>query len=515
MKKLKVLIPTLAITIGSCLTPSLVSCGNQEKRPSGILIKGSSDVYFGCSSAYKAMGVYGSKQKELKNIVWTINDPSLLGCMITENGYLIAGYQPGTVLVTASWFDPIEQDHVTSSMSVHLVSPITSVTINELTTKLHPNDPSYKFTATVNCAQGFSRDVEWEMINDGGTGSEIDSDGTFKCGNSQGEVTIQATSIFDPNKKDQYTFYLSNGPIIKFEVTSLYDSILTKNDSVAINVDLKVDSETQQGYDITFDAKATGATFNEQTQTVITENASQGDVFVTVRPKFASSTEYDIVHTIHIFDKFAEYYCYDNEGTAIVTSFNKDVGSCKEPILSVVGGCKVEKIQSLAFQNSKIENIPMPDTIKYIENSAFREAKSLKTLSFSDNSLLETIGSNAFADCFSLESFKIGKNLKEIEKYAFSNCQSLKVIDLSLTDKLTTLESSTFDDCDCLEKIILPKSLKLIKSSVFPSCEPLNEIYYTGTKEEWRQIEKEGGWDETIRPRILHCSDGDIFLHVD
>lgn len=59
-------------------------------------------------------------------------------------------------------------------------------------------------------------------------------------------------------------------------------------------------------------------------------------------------------------------------------------------------------IADAAFYQSKITDITLPGTIKYIGDSAFCGATELKSVTFSANGLLR-VGVGAFSECRELE----------------------------------------------------------------------------------------------------------------
>jgi hypothetical protein len=68
----------------------------------------------------------------------------------------------------------------------------------------------------------------------------------------------------------------------------------------------------------------------------------------------------------------------------------------------------------------------LPDTIKEIENSAFKYCKELKTISLPDN--LTEISSYTFFGCSNLEKIEIPKGVQDISLKAFGYCSSLSSV---------------------------------------------------------------------------------------
>lgn len=130
-------------------------------------------------------------------------------------------------------------------------------------------------------------------------------------------------------------------------------------------------------------------------------------------------------------------------------------GSSKTPIIPS-GVCGIgDKV----FENSDITGVTIPEGVRYINNGAFKECTSLKSVKFPNS--LKRIGSVAFSGCTSLSSVTFGSGLKSIEYYGFSDCESLKKV--VLPEGLEKLDG-TFYGCYNLENITFPSSLSEIDS---------------------------------------------------
>lgn len=80
-----------------------------------------------------------------------------------------------------------------------------------------------------------------------------------------------------------------------------------------------------------------------------------------------------------------------------------------------------------AYNNGvMIESVEMPDTVKLINQHAFRGIASLKTVKLSQN--LTEIRTSAFLDCSSLEIIDIPATVTEIGNNAFIGCEALKTV---------------------------------------------------------------------------------------
>ena len=102
-----------------------------------------------------------------------------------------------------------------------------------------------------------------------------------------------------------------------------------------------------------------------------------------------------------------------------------------------------------------IETLELPNTIKTIGNSAFKQMKKLKDIKLPEN--LETMGGYAFDGCSSLTELTFPQSLKIIEEFTCTLCSSLKTIHLG-------------------------KSLQEIQGSAFYDQCPIENIYITATE---------------------------------
>jgi hypothetical protein len=117
-----------------------------------------------------------------------------------------------------------------------------------------------------------------------------------------------------------------------------------------------------------------------------------------------------------------------------------------------------------AFEGSGLTKIRIPSTVTQIGPRAFYLSRSLKSLTFQENAVIQTIGAYAFNNCHSLEEVILPTSVKTLENGAFSHCYSLTGIDLP--NSITTLEDVVFAGSG-LESIELPDSITKIGTAVF------------------------------------------------
>ena len=116
----------------------------------------------------------------------------------------------------------------------------------------------------------------------------------------------------------------------------------------------------------------------------------------------------------------------------------------------------------LVFAFRDIKRAIIPSSIQTISPFAFDECDNLKTIEFSENSELSSIGEGAFS-CSSLKKISIPNHVKCIKEETFSECRHLKLIEFSDDSELVSIESKAFIGSS-LECISIPSSLEKLKN---------------------------------------------------
>ena len=211
----------------------------------------------------------------------------------------------------------------------------------------------------------------------------------------------------------------------------------------------------------------------------------------------------------------------------------------------------VTSIGSSAFYNcNSLTSITMPNSVTSIGDQAFFRCSSLKNITIPDS--VTSIGDHAFEDCNGLTSVAIGRSVTSIGVRAFFGCSSLKYItipdsityigydafsncnaliynkydngyylgndknsyvvfvkvkskdnvDCSINEKCKIIGSRAFSDCSSLTSIIIPDSVMSIGDQAFSKCSSLTNVYYSGSIDEWVQIDFD---DKEANP--LNCAE--------
>jgi hypothetical protein len=105
---------------------------------------------------------------------------------------------------------------------------------------------------------------------------------------------------------------------------------------------------------------------------------------------------------------------------------------------------------------------------------------------------IKCIGEDAFRCCNGLININIPSSVTEIGSGAFSQCSNLT--NVTISDGVTKIGNSAFGSCTKLTSIVIPSSVTTFGSYAFSACANLKTIYYTGTEEQWEEINKMSGW---------------------
>ncbi|MBQ7333286.1 MAG: leucine-rich repeat protein, partial [Clostridia bacterium] len=147
-----------------------------------------------------------------------------------------------------------------------------------------------------------------------------------------------------------------------------------------------------------------------------------------------------------------------------------------------------------------LDNIPTLNTvtggnsIKYIGNSAFKGARNLTDIDIFDT--VVEIGENAFYSCAKLTRVEFGDGFCNMGKGAFAYCEGLRY--LKLSKQLLEIPERAFDSCKALETVIIKSNMKFIGVYAFRGIPDITKIYYSGTPEEWGEIELNSNFEMNL-----------------
>lgn len=208
----------------------------------------------------------------------------------------------------------------------------------------------------------------------------------------------------------------------------------------------------------------------------------------------------------------------------------------------------VNKIAINTFAHcSSLNSVVIPNSIDIIEGNAFGETailnEQISNARYVDKWLIEcdtnikaidinegTIGiaKDAFYHCSTLSSITIPDSLKHIGDNVFYYTSAIKkqttdikyidhwVVDCDINATSITIDDGTIgisdgaiDNCPWLSSVIIPNSVSIIGDGAF-WCDDLNDVFYSGTKEEWNKIEIGPNNESLLNASINYTNDEDI-----
>ena len=92
----------------------------------------------------------------------------------------------------------------------------------------------------------------------------------------------------------------------------------------------------------------------------------------------------------------------------------------------------------------------------------------------------------AFYNCWNLNNIIMPEGIKSIGTEAFYNCEFLS--SLTVPDSVAIIGKYSFSDCNSITRITLGKGISLIREYAFSYCNNINEIYYSGSQEDWEKV---------------------------
>lgn len=127
------------------------------------------------------------------------------------------------------------------------------------------------------------------------------------------------------------------------------------------------------------------------------------------------------------------------------------------------------------FSGLDIDKITIPEQIKLINSSAFKNCSKLSTVMFEPGCKLKMIKNNAFYNCTSLTAIELPASVDDIGGFAFGRCSNLRTVLLS--SNLKQIRHFAFSTCTSLDSIIIPDSVDIIDEGAFQGCNSLTQAF--------------------------------------
>lgn len=158
-----------------------------------------------------------------------------------------------------------------------------------------------------------------------------------------------------------------------------------------------------------------------------------------------------------------------------------------------------------SFYNcNALKKVHIANSVTFIGGFAFAGCDSLKTVTIPDG--VKQVANFAFIGCKGLTSVIIGDGLEYLANDMFVECVNLSTV--TMGNGIEVIYQGVFRGCDKLVSLTIPESVEYIEPYAFwetsitsvtflgPVEEmdyafedaPVNEVYYTGAKEEWPEF---------------------------
>lgn len=158
-------------------------------------------------------------------------------------------------------------------------------------------------------------------------------------------------------------------------------------------------------------------------------------------------------------------------------------------------GSGVTEIPYRGFVNTGLTSVTLPKQIIYVGSGAFENA-ALTEVIFDCDAV--EISNSAFANC-PLGDLDLGDNIKMIYAEAFSGTNATQI---KLPSSVTEISYRVYAFNKNLVSVTVPDTITYIDGSAFDGCEKLSHVLYTGTSDEWYNMEN---YSEELWNATLHC----------
>ena len=170
----------------------------------------------------------------------------------------------------------------------------------------------------------------------------------------------------------------------------------------------------------------------------------------------------------------------------------------------------LKHIPDYAFMNCENwTELIIPDGLTSIGNYAFYGSNNLTSVTIGKN--VEKIGGWSFTSCNNLKNIILGENVKSIGQCAFEQCEKLSEIEIP--SSLNSIPAYAFTSCYNLTEIVIPNSVKSVGFCAFANCSNLTNVYYTGTKTQWDNIDISPFNNSRLENATIHCNSTGLYKH--
>ena len=199
-------------------------------------------------------------------------------------------------------------------------------------------------------------------------------------------------------------------------------------------------------------------------------------------------TSITIPNSVTSIGNWAFKYCSSLTSITIpnsVTSIGCEVFYHCTGLTSITIPNSVTSIEGWAFDGcTGLTSITIPNSVTSIGDGAFEYCTGLTSITIPNS--VTSIGDGAFEYCSGLTSITIPNSVTSIGDVAFCCCTGLTSI--TIPNSVTSIGFGAFKYCSSLTSITIPNSVTSIGDVAFYECTGLKDVYYTGSKDDWKAI---------------------------
>ena len=224
--------------------------------------------------------------------------------------------------------------------------------------------------------------------------------------------------------------------------------------------------------------------------------------------------------------EYAFYYCSSLTSITIpegVTSIGSHAFYDCDSLTSITIPEDVTSIGSHAFYDcDSLTSITIPEGVTSIDEGAFYGCTSLTAIHITDLAAWCNItfsdydsnplyyAKNLYLNGNLVTDLVILEGVTSIGKWAFYSCSSITSVTFGENSQLQSIGSRAFYDCTSLTSITIPASVTSIGDWAFVDCSSLTSINYQGTVAAWQAISKGSSWNSSTGTYTITCTDGTI-----
>ncbi len=174
------------------------------------------------------------------------------------------------------------------------------------------------------------------------------------------------------------------------------------------------------------------------------------------------------------------------------------------------------KIGKLAFSNSGLTEVVIPENVETLGYATFSYCKNLKSVTIQSTSI-EDFGDGEDADivgtfygCEALEEVVLPEGMTKLGKQMFGGCTNLTKV--TIPSSINVIAETAFTYCTGLSEVTFSDSLIQIGIYAFNNCRNLTDINFNGTMEQWKTVISNSNnmWNYSAGNYTVHCSDGTL-----